>query len=227
MPPFASRRSRPGRDPKRFGAVRPPSDQNAPAVDRRQDRRTAIVRGLRQRYRCPRCPGCPGCLRCGCVSMLICWHVTCYSAYQTAMTSLRRRLRFWAVAWLILQAAPLMALVPRDCCAAHRPAANVKAPSCHEKIAAVMCPMRAADGTPCPMHRGSQNDAEQGSRKKCSVRGTCAGPMAALFRLMSVPGILDGSFIVLPGIHAGSVATVSQESLITRLTPPDPLPPRA
>jgi hypothetical protein len=143
------------------------------------------------------------------------------------MALFRRRLRLWVAAWLMIQAASLSALVPRDCCAAHRPAASVKPPSCHEKIAALMCPMRAADGTPCPMHRGGHGDAEQESPKKCSIRGTCAGPMAALLRLLSNPGVLEGSFVVLPGVHAGSVLSVMQESLITHLTPPDPPPPRA
>lgn len=143
------------------------------------------------------------------------------------MALFRRRMRLWVAAWLMVQAASLFALVPRDCCAAHRPAASVEPPSCHEKIAALMCPMRAADGTPCPMHRGGHGDAEQESHKKCSIRGTCAGPMAALFRLLSDPGVFDGSLIVLPGVDAGSVAPVTQENLVTRLTPPDPPPPRA
>jgi len=44
------------------------------------------------------------------------------------MASLRRRLRLCATTWLVFQVAWLAALVPRDCCAAHRPAEK----SCHE-----------------------------------------------------------------------------------------------
>ena len=36
------------------------------------------------------------------------------------MTVLRRRLRFWVTTWLVFQVVSLSALVPRDCCAAHR-----------------------------------------------------------------------------------------------------------
>lgn len=67
------------------------------------------------------------------------------------MTALRRRVRLWTTLWLILQAGTLSAFVPRDCCATHRPAATAK--TCHEEPPPEHCPMRGADGAPCPMHR--------------------------------------------------------------------------
>ena len=56
------------------------------------------------------------------------------------MITLRRGLRLWATAWLVFQVATLSALVPRDCCFVHRPAAAEE--SCH-KPAPVKCAMRA------------------------------------------------------------------------------------
>lgn len=66
------------------------------------------------------------------------------------MGALRSRLRAWTLTWFILQAASLSAFVPADCCAGHRATATH---DCHEEVAAPICPMRGADGTPCPMHR--------------------------------------------------------------------------
>ena len=128
---------------------------------------------------------------------------------------------------MVFQVASLSALVPRDCCAAHRPAANDKEQSCHKSTAATHCPMRAADGTPCPMHRGGRNDAGEKPTDKCSIRGTCNGPMAALFALLSNHGVLTDSFAMLPDVRASYVAAHTRENLISRLASPDPPPPRA
>lgn len=143
------------------------------------------------------------------------------------MQSIRRGLRFWVATWLVFQVASLSALVPRDCCAAHRPAASAAKPSCHEKAAATQCPMRAADGTPCPMHRGDHNEPNDTSRDGCTMRSTCTGPMAALFAQLSNHGILTDQFQLLPDLHAGSTGIRTSENLITRLAPPDTPPPRA
>jgi hypothetical protein len=142
------------------------------------------------------------------------------------MTTIRRRFRFWVPAWLFFQVASLSAFVPKDCCAAHRPAAIDKA-SCHENTAATHCPKRAADGTPCPMHARGHHDAGQQSSDRCSMRGTCEGPMAALFALLSNHGVLADSFEMSPDLHAGSAAIHTRENLISRLASPDPPPPRA
>ena len=56
------------------------------------------------------------------------------------MTTIRRGLRLWVTAWLVFQVASLSALVPRDCCFVHRPAAAEE--SCHQP-APVKCAMRA------------------------------------------------------------------------------------
>lgn len=143
------------------------------------------------------------------------------------MTTIRRQLRLWATAWLAFQVVSLSVLVPRDCCAAHRPAASSQPPRCHENTAARQCPMRAADGTPCPMHRGDHSHAEEKRGDTCSLRGTCGGPMAALATLLSNYGVVADSFTILPDLHSGSLTTATREHLIGCLPSPDPPPPRA
>ena len=142
------------------------------------------------------------------------------------MTSIRLGLRLAATIWLGLQVVSLSALVPRDCCAAHRRAVKSAEPACHRAAAAVQCPMRAADGTPCPMHRGAgASDAHQSS--DCAVRGSCSGPMAPLLAQLSNYGILTDVFHLHPDVYAESSGAVAREQLVTRLSPPDTPPPRA
>ncbi len=143
------------------------------------------------------------------------------------MQSIRRSLRLWVTTWFVVQVASLSALVPRDCCAAHRPAASAAKPSCHEKAAATQCPMRAADGTPCPMHRGDHHEAADTSRDDCAMRGTCSGPMAAMVAQLSNYGVLPSTLQLAPDLHPGAVRLSVDEQLLIRLTPPDPPPPRA
>lgn len=142
------------------------------------------------------------------------------------MQSIRRSLRLLVAIWLVVQVASLSALVPRDCCAAHS-STNAAKPACHEKAAATQCPMRAADGTPCPMHRGDHHEAAGSSRDGCAMRSTCDGPMAALFAQLSNYGILTDQVQVRPDLHVGSGPPSTRAQLVSRLVPPDPPPPRA
>jgi hypothetical protein len=64
--------------------------------------------------------------------------------------------------------------------------------------------MRAADGTPCPMHR------DDGARD-CSIRGTCSAPATAIAGLLAQPALVP-AFVTLPP---------------DRLVTVNPLPPRA
>ena len=87
------------------------------------------------------------------------------------------------------------------------------------------CPMHAADGAPCPMHQSGHHDAEDKPNDKCSMRGTCDGPMAALFALLSNHGVLRDSIILLPDLHTGSAATPDtresdQSSRVSRSSTP-------
>jgi hypothetical protein len=166
------------------------------------------------------------------------------------MAMLRRKLRVVALTWLVFQVAWLTALVPRDCCAAHRPAEN-----CHESASATHCPMRSADGTPCPMHRGHSGDNShptvsvehhheaaptahqhrapgsghdrQSAPIDCRVTGACDGPMSALFALLSNHGILPESAATVPHVKIRHVDAVVHDHLGGQFQPPEPPPPRA
>jgi hypothetical protein len=131
------------------------------------------------------------------------------------MTIVRRHVRLFVAAWLVFQVASLSALVPRDCCLAHRPEPVAKHGSnCHEPAAAA------------PGHRADQEAADKSSQR-CTLRGTCDGPMAALFALLSNHGVLTDSIAVSPDLHAGTPPIRIRESLVSRLPSPDPPPPRA
>jgi hypothetical protein len=141
------------------------------------------------------------------------------------MASIRRRLRLWAAVWLLLQAASLPAIAARNCCAVHRSESARDEPSCHKNVTATTCPMPAADGTPCPMHKG--DGAAGQTRERCVMRGTCDGPMAALFPTLGALGILPDVATMMSDTHADAAAAQTLENLIRRLTPPDTPPPRA
>jgi hypothetical protein len=133
------------------------------------------------------------------------------------MVPLRRKLRVFTTTWLMFQVAWLAALVPRDCCAAHRPAAKA---SCHESAAVQtehhLQPVAAES------HRQSS-----GPVTHCRLSGTCAGPMAALFALLANHGILPESAAALPNTAIRSVPAAVHDNLTGHFEPPDPPPPRA
>ena len=118
------------------------------------------------------------------------------------MAVVRSQLRVFATTWLIVQALSLAALMPRDCCAAHRPAANrPAAPACHESS-----------------HRPAVD---------CRLTGGCSGPMSALVRLLSYSGILPDRGAALPHAAVRPVDAAGQDDVIGRYDPPDAPPPRA
>ena len=132
------------------------------------------------------------------------------------MARVRKHLRVWAIAWLVFQAASLSALVPRDCCLAHKPEPVAKHGSnCHETTAAA------------PVHQLDHQDAADKSGKRCTLRGSCDGPMAALSALLSNHGVLPDSIAVSPDLLSSVPPTRFRESLVSRLPVPDPPPPRA
>ena len=145
------------------------------------------------------------------------------------MTTIRRRLRFWAAAWLVFQAASLTALVPRQCCTAHPMAAATTEADCHEEAptpAEPDCPMAAEDGTPCPMHHGGHSDVNEGTAG-CSIRGMCEGPAATFLGSLANHGVLPDPFTITPDLHPKFNPPLVRESLIGRLAGPDSPPPRA
>jgi hypothetical protein len=143
------------------------------------------------------------------------------------MTTLRRRLRLWAVAWLVCQTALLVAFVPWDCCVAHKMTKVRAERSCHEPApTAAACPMHgAANGAACPMH--GDHAKHEKPTSSCSMRGTCQGPMAALLSLLSNYGPLSDPFDLVPDVRFVTAVSPLQEQLVVRLTPPESPPPRA
>jgi hypothetical protein len=148
------------------------------------------------------------------------------------MTALRHRLRFWVTIWLVFQVVSLSALVPRDCCAAHR-IATTEEKNCHEESAPVPehpagahCPMPGANGEPCPMH-GSGHGNHQPPRDGCTMQGTCDGPMAAFLNIISNHGVLTDLPSLALDLTGSEAPAALQENAVSRFTPPDAPPPRA
>jgi hypothetical protein len=124
---------------------------------------------------------------------------------------------------MAFQAASLSVLVPRDCCASHRPA--TPAPDCHQEVRpAPHCPMPAADGTPCPMHAMPANSD---ARRDCVLRGSCDGPLSTLSVLLPAQGILAEPTPCLPDLSAAGGVDVPAETACDHTRPPDSPPPHA
>jgi hypothetical protein len=141
------------------------------------------------------------------------------------MASLRRNLRVFATTWLLFQAAWAAAIVPRDCCAAHRPAEQGQE-SCHDTSGSAGQQVAAADH----LHHAAPSNSPQpvsGSSSDCRLRGLCGGPMASLFALLSQHGILPAPAAALPDVPARNVTLAIDENVVARFEPPDSPPPRS
>ena len=143
------------------------------------------------------------------------------------MVRFRQRLRLWAAAWIVFQAASLCAVVPLNARAARSAGAADRESACQTNAAPAPCPMRAAAGLPCPMHRGTVHDGDQQSRDVCSMRGTCDPPAAAFFALLWNHGVLTHSSATLPDPSERPVAIFTHEDPASLLIAPDSPPPRA
>jgi len=145
----------------------------------------------------------------------------------------RRRLHHFAILWLVWQLSTLTAIVPMDCCAGHRaPGAH-----CAGSTAAMQCPMRGADGQPCPMHRPAasahvDHAGHAGDHQApppadaCVMKGACGGPMAGFLALISNVAILPDA-TVLPALGESDDLRPVDEQRLRRLDPPDSPPPRS
>jgi hypothetical protein len=130
------------------------------------------------------------------------------------MKAVRTHLRVYVAAWLIFQVAAFSSIVPRDCCAAHRPAAKAE-PACHE----------AAPAPPdVHAHHGTVPESDDDT---CSMRGVCGGPMAAFLAQLSLQGVLGDRLQLVPHVVSTTVESLAREHLTSRLVPPDSPPPRA
>jgi hypothetical protein len=148
------------------------------------------------------------------------------------MSLFRRRLRAFAITWIIFQATSLSALVPRACCLAHQ---MTSMPDCHEK-AAPDASITGSGETPSPsMHHHHGQMAQQSPPSspapapahQCAVRGTCGGPAAALFALLSSDGVLTDSVTSTVDFLTTDSITASRDQLIPQFESPDAPPPRA
>ena len=174
------------------------------------------------------------------------WHEACCSglrrvlkdllSWNENMVRLRHRLRVFVAAWLVFQAASFSALVPRDCCSAHRPAAQ----KCHEPAPVRHCPVQAANKPRCAMHgvtspatahhapaEPSQPERAPANDSACRLTGVCSGPMSALFTLLSNHGVLSDSPSLVFALEVRIVSPAAVENLVGKASSPEPPPPRA
>ena len=164
------------------------------------------------------------------------------------MKVLRRRLRIAVAAWMLFQLVSLSALVPTECCAAHRVSKAAPPDRCHQDAHVAYCPIRNGDKGSCPMHQSAHHPegaafaSEHGDHgdtadahgrhgedpgERCAVRGTCDAPMAALAVLLGNHGIVPASTIVAPDVLPSAGSDQLHESLTARSVVPDGPPPRA
>jgi hypothetical protein len=100
------------------------------------------------------------------------------------MNFIRRHLALWTVTWLSCQIASLSALALVD---AGVVAQNGK--TCVQAGPAEQCPMRGANGEPCPMHRGANTDHHE-KDGSCTLRSTSEGSAPVFGSLFSAPGVI-------------------------------------
>ena len=131
------------------------------------------------------------------------------------MKSFRRRLRAVATAWLLLQAASLSAIVPRDCCAAHRADAVRVARNCHQTATVEF------------ESHGHHHAQPPVNRDTCALRGACDGPMAGFLAQLSLQGVLGQPPQLSRQLIVEDYRAQTREHLTSRLVPPDSPPPRA
>jgi len=145
----------------------------------------------------------------------------------------RRHLRSGVTAWLVCHALAFTTLVPRECCAAHRPGPRdaASAPAgdaapCHKPapaapVAGSHCDMPASDGAACPMHAAPPTPAG------CAMSGACAAPAAALAAIVMQAAVLAASNLPLPHLVPQAVSRPRDVSAPSLATPPAAPPPRA
>ena len=136
------------------------------------------------------------------------------------MTSIRRRVRVVAFAWLLCQVASLSAFVPEQCCVSHaaEEAAKEKAEACHEEPA----PVAPNEGDACPMHHGDDRSTHDG----CAISNACDGPGAQLLGLFSFMSTIDEPVTSSTMLDSSSAFVPPAPPLLHRLALPDAPPPK-
>ena len=133
------------------------------------------------------------------------------------MASIRHNLRRFAAVCAVWQLTVLTAIIPIDCCAAHRATET----HCRAEASAIQCPMRGIDGMPCPMHRASSEPGHD-----TVLKGTCTGPIVAFMASTSAHAVLPKPIIVSRALAKTDVVPLCNEQLVAVLDSPDPPPPR-
>ena len=146
------------------------------------------------------------------------------------MSLFRRHLRPFAAAWLVFQATSLSALVPRACCLAHDAhLASVAAANNDEQTADAHCAKPAESATAPSSHAAAHHTTRptESPRNECAIRGTCGGPAAALFSVISTEGVLATPIAAATDFPPAGAALVPHDQLIRQFEPPDAPPPRS
>jgi len=147
------------------------------------------------------------------------------------MSLVRRHVRPFAAAWLVFQATALSALVPRACCLAHdaHMAAVAAASTTEEQAPDSHCarPAESRTASASPAAHDHSARPAQTPRDECAIRGTCGGPAAALFSLISTDGVLTASLGTAADFPPAGAALVPHDQLTARFESPDAPPPRA
>jgi hypothetical protein len=122
------------------------------------------------------------------------------------MARLRRRLRAFAAAWLVIHAAWLSAVVPPSCC----------------RREAVPVPTQQAEHT-CHDTAASRREPPAAD---CVLRAGCDPQGAAILGLLSGHGLMPSVAVTAPAFAQSALSQVPRDSVLALLTPPDPPPPR-
>lgn len=136
------------------------------------------------------------------------------------MSTIRRRLRLLVHAWLLCHVTCLFVLLPVACCTGddqHAAAGQ----TCHREAAVKQCPMRAANGTPCPMHRDSA-----ATSTNVAMRGTCSPLEAALAAVLFQAAVPLARYDIQPTVIASRAPLPTHVQPSPLRTPPDSPPPR-
>ena len=137
------------------------------------------------------------------------------------MRSLRRHLAVWSVAWLLSQVASVVAFLPIAVLAA-----DVE---CLPSTPGDRCPMRDANGTPCPMHQAEAADShahDAAKEAECRLVALSGGPAAALAALFSLPGVMPETSVVTAMVMS-RLPDATVPVILDRSITYDPPPPRA
>jgi hypothetical protein len=129
------------------------------------------------------------------------------------MVRFRAHLRLWVVVGCVFPVAPLMALLPLDCCTAHRSDSRVAA---YDRESA-----HAPDPTTCPMHQPTQANDED-----CQMRSGCTVPVDVIAALLGHQGILSESLAMPRSLDSRPAPVLGSEVVISLRLLPDTPPPR-